>query len=284
MATVLTLIGKRPGQQQFGLDTFTESYKCDATADAVLTDNTVRQMGSAHPDYEFMFITARPCSETGEKASVLDLIYTGCLTDDGEGNPNLPTQQHSGGNDVMSAQSSRSVSGVILSSPLSVQFYSPTENLSYVSYNSRGSTNAGTPSAAIQPITLATGDVTFTGGGLVALFFVEQVISTIQSNEVVAGHFWINTAVTKKVLSPFVFNLPTGPYVVCVSVGTSYIVGDTLTISGGGGAAVIDLTNVGTAGSVAGWTQTANTCTFDDTNISASGGSGSGAVFDIVVP
>src|SRR6267154_1222240 len=106
MATVLTLIGKRPGQQQFGLDTFTESYKCDATADTVLTDPTVAQMGSAHPDYPFMFVTARPCSETGEKASVLDLIYTGCLTDDGAGHPILPAQQRIDQDAVQSASSS----------------------------------------------------------------------------------------------------------------------------------------------------------------------------------
>src|SRR5712672_2218954 len=109
MATVLTLTGKSPGQTQFGLDTFTESYKCDATADVVLTDPTVSQMGSAHPDYPFMFVTARPCSETGESASVLDLIYTGCLTDDGVGNPILPSQQHEYDNAVQSATSSRGI-------------------------------------------------------------------------------------------------------------------------------------------------------------------------------
>src|SRR5258708_36102337 len=117
MATVLTLTGKRPGQQQFGLDTFTESYKCDATADVVLTDPTVAQMVSAHPDYPFMFVAARPCTETGESASVLDLIYMGCLTDDGAGNPPLPDQQDQHDTQIQSASSSRASTGGILTSP-----------------------------------------------------------------------------------------------------------------------------------------------------------------------
>src|SRR5258707_11750554 len=102
MAVTLTLIQKRPSQQQFGLDTFTEIYKCDATADVVLTDAGVPQMGSAHPDYAFMFVTGRPCYETGEKASELNLIYMGCLNviDDA---PVLPAQQPSSGGQIASA-------------------------------------------------------------------------------------------------------------------------------------------------------------------------------------
>src|SRR5258705_13619300 len=111
MATVLTLTQKRPEQRQFGLDTFTEIYKCDATADVVLTDPTVPQMGSAHPDYEFMFVTGRPCYETGESSSELNLIYMGCLTDDGEGNPMLPAQQRETGKDIQSVSSSKSSGG-----------------------------------------------------------------------------------------------------------------------------------------------------------------------------
>ncbi len=79
MAVTLTLTGKTPGQTQFGLDTFTEHYKCDVTADVVLTDGSVPAMGSVHPSYPFMFVTARYCSETSESASALDLTYMGVL-------------------------------------------------------------------------------------------------------------------------------------------------------------------------------------------------------------
>src|SRR5882757_10664041 len=137
MATVLTLTGKRPGQQQFGLDTFTESYKCDATADVVLTDPTVAQMGSAHPDYSFMFVTARPCSETGESASVLDLIYTGCLTDDGSGNPTLPAQRPSSGGQIASATTNTDadIFPATVTNPATVTFYAITRTLSFISNN-----------------------------------------------------------------------------------------------------------------------------------------------------
>src|SRR6266436_5573027 len=114
MATILTLTQKRPAQQQYGLDTFTEIHKCDASADVVLTDPTVAQMGSVHADYPFMFVTGRPCYETGESASELNLIYTGCLNDDGLGNPVLPAQQNQDDTQIQSASSSRSFSGLVL--------------------------------------------------------------------------------------------------------------------------------------------------------------------------
>jgi hypothetical protein len=133
--TVLTLTGKRPGQQQFGLDTFTESYKCDATADAVLTDPFVAQMGDPHPDYQFMFITARPCYETGENASVLDLVYIGCLNDDGAGNPILPSQKPTSGGQVSSATTNTDadIFPLTVTNPATVTFYAITRTLSFIS-------------------------------------------------------------------------------------------------------------------------------------------------------
>ncbi len=90
MPVTLTLTRKTPGQTQFGLDTFTEHYKCDATADVVLTDPSVPQIGAAHPDYPFMFITNRYCTETSESASALDLVYMGVLSGGRQINLNAP--------------------------------------------------------------------------------------------------------------------------------------------------------------------------------------------------
>src|SRR5258705_5095390 len=128
MATVLTLTQKRPEQRQFGLDTFTEIYKCDATADDVLTDPTVPQMGSAHPDYEFMFVTGRPCYETGESASELNLIYMGCLNDDGEGGPLLPAQEPISGGQIASATTNtdEDIFPATVTNPASVTIYAIT--------------------------------------------------------------------------------------------------------------------------------------------------------------
>src|SRR6266446_2303094 len=137
MSITLTRIGKTPGQTQFGLDTFIEHYKCDATADVVLTDSSVPAKGSAHPSYPFMFVTARPVQETSEKASALDLVYMGChkaISDV----PVLPEQKHEEDDAVMSASSSKGKTGLTLTSPITVQYYAPTRQLVFFTYNAEG--------------------------------------------------------------------------------------------------------------------------------------------------
>ncbi len=133
MAVTLTLSGKTPGNVQFGLDTFTERYKCDATADVVLVDPGVPQLLSAHDDYPFMFVTNRYCYETGESASSLDLVYTGCLTDDGDGNPVLPAQKVTSGGQVASATTNtdEDIFPSTATNPATVQFYAITNTLSF---------------------------------------------------------------------------------------------------------------------------------------------------------
>src|SRR6185312_7821017 len=114
--------------------TFTERYKCDATADVVLTDADVPQMGSAHPDYAFMFVTNRYCTETSESASALDLVYTGCLLtlDDA---PVLPPQKATSSGQVASATTNTSsiIFPLTATNPASVTFYAITNTLSFFS-------------------------------------------------------------------------------------------------------------------------------------------------------
>jgi len=135
MSVTLTLVGKQPRQSQWGLDSFTERYKCDATADVVLTDASVPQRLSAHPDYPFMFLTDRYCTETGESASALDLVYQGALKDDGEGNPVLPPQKPSSGGQVASATTNTdsTIFPATVTNPATVTFYAVTRILSFVS-------------------------------------------------------------------------------------------------------------------------------------------------------
>ncbi len=287
MAVILTLSGKTPQNTQFGLDTFTEHYKCDATADVVLTDAGVPQMGDPHPDYPFMFVTGRPCVETGESASALDLIYTGCLMDDGDGNPILPDSQSQDGNSIASASSSRAVSGLVASSPNTVQYYSPGKTLTYFSFGGKGTTEADDPPDTPSVISLTMGDVTLSFGGTVQAivddFFSPFITSTIQSQEVVAGQYWSNTAQKQTTYSPFIFTLPSGPFLNLCATGQGYAIGETLTISGGGGVAIIDLTQTGIAGSVTGWTITSITCTTNENNVGAGGGGGTGCRFNIII-
>ncbi len=135
MAVALTLTGKRPNNTQFGLDSFTEIYKCDATADVVLTDPSVPQMGAPHDDYPFMFVVSRYVNESGESASALDITYTGTLLDDGEGGPLLPPQKATTSGQVSSATTN--TSSIIFPStatnPATVQFYAIANTLSFLS-------------------------------------------------------------------------------------------------------------------------------------------------------
>lgn len=290
MPTVLTLTQKRPAQQQFGLDTFTESYKCDATADVVLTDPTVPQMGSAHPDYPFMFVTARPCSETGESASVLDLIYTGCLTDDGVGNPILPDQQDQHDTQIQSASSSRASTGGTLTSPATLQFYAPSNVLTYVSFGGPGTTVPSDPSGTPVVITWTVGDTSYSIGNLVTdlinVFFSLQVNLTSQSNEIVAGQYWQNTFRKTLIYVPFIFDVPSGPFVTLASPGNGFTVGDTITISGTGSATLV----VDSVGSVFGggtgiiaYHETSDTFTVGATMLPGSGGTGSGSLWNVMI-
>ncbi len=135
MAVTLTLTGKTPGNTQFGLDTFTERYKCDATADVVLTDPSVPQMGAPHTDYPFMFVVSRYCNESGESASALDLTYMGCLADDGEGGPLLPPQKATTSGQVASAttNTSSAIFPATATNPATVQFYAISNTISFFS-------------------------------------------------------------------------------------------------------------------------------------------------------
>ncbi len=280
MSVILSLTGKTPGQTQFGLDTFIEHYKCDATANVVLTDGSVPQMGSAHPSYLSMFVTARYCTETSESASALDLTYTGTLSGD------LPARKHDTENGVQSATSSRGTDGSIAVAPISVQFYTPTNVLSYLSTGGPGSDVADDPTGALVIIALTVGDTSITAGSsaaLVARFFQEQIIETHQATEIVAGQYWQNVSRKIKSYIAFVLELTPGVYISLGTPGEGYGVGDSLTISSGGEGATMDVDSLGVGNSIASFTVTSNTFTVAHNLLSATGGGGSGAVFNVFI-
>lgn len=288
MALTLTLTGKTPGQTQFGLDTFTEHYKCGATADDVLTDPSVPQKGDAHPDYPFMFVTDRYCSETGESASALDLVYTGALKEDDDGNPVLPPSQATFEDSVMSASSSKAATGVELTSPISVQFYAPTSNLSWITYNAKGaSSDVSDPTGDIGVITLTLADNTFTGtsfnvAALIAAFFSIEIIGTVRSQELVqGGKYWLNTAKKIKHFVPYITDLSPGFYPVPFASGHDYVAGDTISISSGG-TCIMTVTATFN-GQIMGTTIVSNTMSVaSSTPIAATGGSGTGASYTVI--
>ncbi len=282
MAVTLTLTGKTPGQQQFGLDTFTEHYKCDATADVVLTDGSVPAIGSAHPTYSTMFVTNRYCAETGESASALDLTYMGTLSG------SLPAQKNDSSTAVQAASSSAASDGRRADPPLSLQFYAPTSTLSYISYGAPGTDTAPDPTEDIVSITLTVADQAISIGSgiiqdLIDVFFTVQILENHQSTEIVAGQYWQNVSQKVKSYTPFIFNLAPGPFISLSNPGINYALGDILTIGGGGGTASITVVAVGIADSITSFTVAGANMTMSAVNLPASGGSGTGATFNVTL-
>ncbi len=295
MAVTLTWAGSTPGQTQYGLDTLTDHYKIQnddgsqITAPEVMTAAGVPSMTDAHPDYPFMFVTARYCAETGESASALDVTYTGCIRSSGE-SPALPSQQLNYENQVQSASSSKGTNAfIVLTSPLTAQFYAPSNVLTFITYGAPGTQGTVTdPITTLEVITVSCGDTTFAFASagileLVSQFFTQQIVGSFQSTEIVAGKYWLNIDRKTVTLFPFIFNLAPGFYPVVYSGGSGYEIGDSITISGTG-SCTMDVTAVYTpSGTLAGESITSNSLSAaTGTPISATGGSGSGASFTVI--
>jgi len=213
MAVTLTLTGKRPGQPQFGLATFTKTFKCDAAADVVMTDPDVPQQGDPDEDYPFMFVTDRYVSESGESASALDLVYMGCLTDDGDGNPILPTQKPSSAGQTASATTN--TSSIIFPStatnPASVTFHAITNTLSFVSNDVD---DASEPDDPPEITSLITWDLGFgvqpglSNPDLILFLLNDAFVQAIDEpppdiEPIVAGQFWQITKRKTRTLQPY---------------------------------------------------------------------------------
>ncbi len=207
MAVTLTLTGKTPGQQQFGLDTFTERYKCDAAADVVLTDGGVPQIGSAHPSYSSMFVTTRYCSETGESASALDLTYMGTLSG------SLPVQKPTTGGQVASAttNTSSAIFPVTATNPATVQFYAISNALTFISTDPEDSAEPDDPPEITDLITWDLGFGLQPGLSkpdlvdfLLTQAFIQGIIESPPDVEpLVAGQFYQITKRKTRTLFPY---------------------------------------------------------------------------------
>lgn len=150
MSVTLTLIGKTPRNSQYDLQQFTERYKCDATADLVLIDPSVPQIGDAHGTYTAMFVTERYVSESGESASALDLVYTGLLVAE-----TFPPIQHNSSGDVASATTNTDadIFPSTVTNPATVQFYAITNEITYYSADPNDATVPDDPGTITDLIT-----------------------------------------------------------------------------------------------------------------------------------
>jgi hypothetical protein len=281
-----------PSKTPFGLDQLRRSYKTALSAEDAIA--AAPAVGTVDEVFPCMFLMPITTPESAESATRVDLVYMGTIAFTGTGVdgdpflPVLPAQKRDADNAVQSASSSRASDGRTANPPLTLQFYAPTSTLSYFSFGAPGSSVASDPTDPLQPITITLGDQALSVGSgtieaLIAAFFGVQILETHQSTEIVPGQYWQNSSKKVKSYTALIASITPGPYVVLEAPGTSYHVGDILTIAGGGGTAVITLTNVGISNSIVNWTITSITCTTEAHGLGATGGGGSGALFGVII-
>jgi hypothetical protein len=267
-----------PSKTPFGLDQLRRSYKTSLSAeDAIAAAPAVGDVDEVFPN---MFLMPISTPESAESATRVDLVYMGTFTED------LPASKHDNENAVQSASSSYGSTGGI-ASPVTIQFYAPSTVLTYFSAGAPGTTAPADPTDDPVIITVSLGGADFSPASLPAItetYFSLQIVSTINSTEIVPGQYWQNTARKTKVYVPYVVNIVPGTAVIQLSTpGSFYTVGDTLSIAGGGGSATLVLTATGVSQSVVAWTVSSNTFTTPQASLAASGGSGSGATFNVLI-
>jgi len=284
--TDFDFVGVTPATSQFDLDRLTRHWRCKgATEEEVLAATALPDKGDVHPLFSKMFVTDIRAQESGGSACALDVNYAGALKTSG-GNPVLPPGRHEDEDAVQSASSKMSSDGVILTEPITVQFYAPTSVYTWFSYLARGSKGtAADPSGDIEIIKVTIGDTSFSPGSsviddIVARFFTPVIVSALRSPEIVAAKYWQNTERRTKLLQPYVFAFPSGDFVSLAAPGSGYTVGDTLTITGAGGSAQVSVTVVGVDNSIRAWTQISDTMSTTQYFLNATGGTGSGAKFN----
>ncbi len=208
MAVTLTLTGKTPSNpNQYQLDSFQEHYKCDATADVVLTDGSVPAMGAAHPDYATMFVTARYVTETAESASILDLTYTGTF------NGSFPTQKETSGGQVASAttNTSSAIFPLVATNPATVQFFAGTTTVDFYSDDPADTSEPPDPPTIDHLITWDLGFGVQPGGSTSAVeafllgdAFIQGVMEAPPSIEpIVDGEIWHIVKTKTRTLFPY---------------------------------------------------------------------------------
>jgi hypothetical protein len=292
MPATLTLIASTPTRSQFALDQLNLSYKSDLPWDQTVIDAGVPHKGDAHPVFGFMFVSEIRLQESSTSACEFDVLYVGAFASSG-GSPILPAAKTDQDISVLSASSSKASDGTVLTSPATVQYYAPTAVKTYFTYNAVATGNfVADPAAAIVPISLTISDtgysITDPIAGVVNKFFTQQIIHTVESSELIlGGKYWQNVSRKQKLLQPWLFAVSSGPYISLYSPGVGYTAGNTLTISAGGEFATISVTSVGSVwgdgGGILAFSVTANTFTASHTALGASGGSGSGAGFNVTV-
>lgn len=272
---------------QFELDQMSVPFSGAATGLTTYVSSLTR--GTAWSDDANMFLTGWTVSDSNKQYPTVTLEYMGAKQGQ------LPPAKTDYDDQVQSASSNHASSGTVLTQPLSVQYYAPSVVYSWITYNARGNIGDVTipdPEDDPRVITLTCGDTTFATGPsveeIISVYFSEQIVSTFSATELVRdGKYYQNVARKTKTLSPWIFDFPTGAHFTLYSPGLNYSVGDILTIYGDSGYGTVRVDSVGSifghGDGIINFTQLSNTCTENEIMLAASGGSGSGAAFNVFV-
>jgi hypothetical protein len=234
-----------------------------------------------------MFVTDIQAQETSEKACALDVHYMGAFKDDGHGNPILPPSKNESDDEVSTASSKKTNTGLVLTEMATVQYYAPMTSKSFFTYGSKATSDfAPDPTDPVKVITLTVGDTSFSPSGpintIVASLFTSQIVHTQRSPEVVAGKYWQNVSKKITTMFPWIFTItPGNNYIVMFAPGQGYSVGHTVIMNDTTGhTASMLVTAVGVSNSILTYTITNNTFNYTTPlPIYTFGGSGNGAAF-----
>src|SRR5580765_5231092 len=121
-----------PSKTPFGLDQLRRSYKTALSAEDAIA--AAPAIGTADEVFPFMFLMPISTPESAESATRIDLNYMGCMRDDGAEVPQpiLPAQKHDDNTAVQSVSASKLSSGLTLASPATLQYYAPSNALTYL--------------------------------------------------------------------------------------------------------------------------------------------------------
>lgn len=189
-----------PSKTPFGLDQLRRSYKTALSAEEAIA--AAPAVGDADEVFPFMFLMPISTPESAESATHIDLVYQGCIADDGgePAAPILPAIKHSLSDAVASATTytSSAIFPAVATVPGSLEYHAHTSIIVIFSVADTSSEVCPDPAAvtvddlitwtlaATQPASSFSGIAAW----LLANAFVQRVIETITSDEVVPGHYW----------------------------------------------------------------------------------------------
>lgn len=269
---------------QFELDQMSVPFSGAVTGLTTYISSLTR--GSAWSGDSSMFLTGWSVSDSNKQYPTVTLEYMGAKAG------LLPPAKIDYDDQVQTASSSRSAS-TVLSSPLTVEYYAPSVIYSWITANSRGSSSGGvTPDSDPRIIKITTGDTSFSSSGtvaeIVAAYFSIEIITSFKATELVRdSKYYLNEIRSTKFYAPLIFDFPSGGHFTLYNPGNGYSVGDILTVSGDSGSGTVKVLSVGSVWGggtgILSFEQLSNSFTQNESALPASGGSGSGAGFNVFV-